>query len=62
MTPLQIRNVIKDEIELSEYSEFYFHNFYCVNCWTKNHKYIKKGVRAKEIKFKCSRCGCMIHG
>lgn len=52
---------IKTELSsIDEYVQFYGNNFYCSNCRTRNHRYIKKGVRLDTVAFECDKCGCTV--
>lgn len=55
-----IETDVKKSISLEEYSTYYPYDFYCTNCGERNHVYIKKGLRNKEVHVECDNCGCKI--
>lgn len=55
-----IKDSLGDDITL--YSKYYSHDFYCSNCGKHNHKYIRKGNLARTQSIECDKCGCIVSG
>lgn len=51
---------IVNEVSFDDILNYYGHNFYCLNCQYKNSRYIRKGVKIKDVSTVCEKCGCSI--
>ena len=50
-------------LDYEDWMRGYYHNhFYCSNCMNRNHKMIRRGVRAETQKIDCEKCGCEVKG
>lgn len=56
----EVREVIKDELILDDYSHYYSHAETCGNCGHRNHAYVLKGRPVKGLGVDCLKCGCRV--
>ena len=50
--------LVRDQLEVGEYKDFYDKAFSCRNCGKYFIKYIRRGWRVERVDILCTNCGC----